>query len=180
MIASFLIAAALQSAPLHHAAPLPPPDAPRTAQDARDRDAVLAAVHAFLAASNARDSKAAAKLIVPDGRATGVGCGPEGKYDSIFAESLAKTAEEVTLYPENGEEELIDPRIRIDGNLALVWGDYVYRQGGDRNQSGIVDFQLIRTPAGWKILNYTWSTQKADCGKDAVIDAPAAARDGSR
>lgn len=168
MIHALVIAAALHSAPLRQAAPLPPPAAPRSAAEARDREAVLAVVHAFLAASSARDSAAVAKLVVPDGRATGVGCGPEGKYDSIFSESLAKTAEEVALYPDDGDEELIDPRFRIDGNLALVWGDYVYRRGGKRNQSGIVDIQLIRTPGGWKILNYTWSTQKDDCGDDAA------------
>lgn len=49
------------------------------------------------------------------------------------------------------DEQIYDPRIEIDGNLASVWVFYTFHAGTTFTHCGVDALHLIRTSAGWKI-----------------------------
>lgn len=49
------------------------------------------------------------------------------------------------------DEQIYDPRVEIDGNLATAWVFYTFHAGTTFTHCGVDAIQLIRTDAGWKI-----------------------------
>jgi hypothetical protein len=49
------------------------------------------------------------------------------------------------------DEQIYDPRIEIDGNLATAWVFYTFHLGPNFTHCGVDALQLIRTASGWKI-----------------------------
>jgi hypothetical protein len=48
-------------------------------------------------------------------------------------------------------EDMYAPEVRVDGDLSLVWGRYVFFVEGKISHCGLNAFHLVRTDAGWKI-----------------------------
>lgn len=65
--------------------------------------------------------------------------------------------------PERFEEVLIDPTVAIDGDLAVVWGSYVFRIDGRLSHCGVDHFDLIRQNGAWKINSLTWNQRTTGC-----------------
>ena len=66
------------------------------------------------------------------------------------------------------DDRLIDPQVTLDGQIAVVWSHYRftvhYVENGVAHapaHCGIETFQLYRTDAGWKIVNF--ADTHADC-----------------
>ncbi|MGH7481959.1 MAG: nuclear transport factor 2 family protein [Longimicrobiales bacterium] len=51
------------------------------------------------------------------------------------------------------DERTYDPVVHIDGNLAQVWTFYTFDLAGTFSHCGTDAFLLVRTDAGWKIIN---------------------------
>lgn len=51
------------------------------------------------------------------------------------------------------DEQLFDPEVDIDGNLAQVWTYYRFDLAGHFSHCGFDGFQLARTADGWKIVS---------------------------
>ncbi len=149
---ALLLLAATDKLPPAHA--LPPPVA--------DEAAVLAPVNALFAAIAARDGAAMA--------ATGTGVGTisvaseeaDGST-SVTHRSWVDLAAGMKPGPERYEERLIGPAVEIDGNIAMVWGRYVFLIDGKPHHCGVDHFDLVREGGGWKILNATWSKRTTGC-----------------
>jgi hypothetical protein len=59
------------------------------------------------------------------------------------------------------DDQLLDPQVHVDGPIAVVWSYYRftvrYEESGVAHtpiHCGIETFQLYRTDAGWKIVNF--------------------------
>lgn len=153
---ALLLALAVQatSAKLPPAGPIPPPSA--------DEQLVMQPVNAVLAGIAARNPAAISAQLVAGGSATIVTEQPNGMRTierSAWPEAIAR------FRPgrEKFEERLSDPAIETDGNVALVWGNYVFLIDGKIHHCGTDHFDLVRDSGGWKIANVTFSVRTAGC-----------------
>lgn len=55
------------------------------------------------------------------------------------------------------------PLIRIDGDIAMVWGEFIFSTDGVVTHCGVDHFDLVREGGVWKIQNLTWSQRTTDC-----------------
>ena len=145
-----LLAASAQALP--PAAALPPPDS--------DTAAVLAPINAVFAAFEAGDASAMLRQVYPDGRVRATGTRASGS--GLRQLSWTQFAERVK--PGDGfQEQISDPAIEIDGDVAMVWAPFVVRIGGKVSNCGYDHFDLVRDNGTWKIMNLTFSSRITGC-----------------
>ena len=130
-----------------------------------DRDAVLATVQGLFDAMEAGDAAAAAALFTPDARLIafardGAGGSPNMVPAADFAASLTSAAGELL-------EEMFDPEVRIDGDMAMVWAPYDFHRGGEFSHCGVDLVDLARIDGQWLILSITYTRQTEDCPERA-------------
>lgn len=148
--AALLLVAACASAP----APL----ASHSTSDA-DRAAVLEVAQAFFDVIASREAEAAAQLVVPGGaivdvrRTDGV---PQlrSRSNTSFLEGMDGEPRD---YLEVWDGE---PTVLIDGDLAVVWGRYVFEVDGQRSHVGTDAFCLVRTEDGWRVAGGAYSVER--------------------
>ncbi|AMR30317.1 hypothetical protein A0256_02240 [Mucilaginibacter sp. PAMC 26640] len=68
-----------------------------------------------------------------------------------------------TPHKEVYDERITWGDIKVDGPLASVWTPYKFYLGGVFSHCGIDFFQLMKTPAGWKIIYVIDTRRKDDC-----------------
>jgi ketosteroid isomerase-like protein len=146
----FLAIAAAQGLPPAKA--LPPPDS--------DTAAVLAPVNSLFAAFESGDAAAMLRYVYPDGRVTATGT--RANSSGLRQQSWTQFAER--LKPGEGfQERISDPAVEIDGDVAMVWAQFVVRVGGKVSNCGYDLFDLVRENGKWKIMNVTFSSRITDC-----------------
>lgn len=124
--------------------------------------AVLAPVEAVFGALAARDGAVMTPHLDPEARMTAVVDRPDGTTvvrrmtGAEFAGGLRPGAERL-------EEVMPDPIVAIDGDVAMVFGRYVFRVDGAISHCGANHFDLIRTDGVWKIAGITWNQTKEGC-----------------
>ncbi|HEU0097324.1 MAG TPA: nuclear transport factor 2 family protein [Allosphingosinicella sp.] len=127
---------------------------------AADEAAVLAVAEEMLGTLKSKDSAKMLALTLPEGGATAVG---EGKLHHFswaqFVEHLPKDPNVVV------EERLFDPLVRVDGDVAVVWGRYDVSVNGKFLHCGTDHFDMVRTGGKWRILNITWNQVTEGCTK---------------
>jgi hypothetical protein len=134
---------------------LPPP--------ANEEAGVMAPVNALFAGIAARDGQAIAAQLLPDGGATVAAVKPDGTR-SITHLTWPELTARFKPGPERFEERLSDPAIEVDGDIAMVWGQYSFLIDGKVHHCGVDHFDLVRESGTWKIQNATWSSRTTDCG----------------
>jgi hypothetical protein len=152
MILALLLAADTAKLPKWDA--LPP--------DGSAEAAVLAPIDAMFAGLEARDP---AKILAQtrlEGGATAVVEKPDGTR-TIRHESWAEFAAGIKPGPEHYREKLLDPAVEIDGDIAMVWGRFVFTIDDKVHHCGVDHFDLIRENGAWKVLNVTWSSRTTGC-----------------
>jgi hypothetical protein len=60
-------------------------------------------------------------------------------------------------------ELMYKPSVEIHGDLALVWGRYVFFTDNKISHCGINSFHLVRTENGWKIANASTTIEPDGC-----------------
>lgn len=60
-------------------------------------------------------------------------------------------------------ERIFDPDVRVEGTLATVWTAYDFHFGATFSHCGVDAFQLLRTPAGWRIVSIADTFQRDGC-----------------
>ena len=78
---------------------------------------------------------------------------------------MGELAGSMTPGAERYEERLISPAVEIDGDIAMIWGHYVFLIDGNRRHCGTDHFDLVRKDGGWKIVNATWSSRTTGCAE---------------
>jgi hypothetical protein len=148
MLATAALALALQTAPVD----------PASAEAA----AVMVPVNGVFAALSARDGQALLPLMDAEGRINVVVERADGSRRH-GSPTVADFAEGLTPGPERFEEIMPAPSVMIDGDIASVWGRYVFRIDGELSHCGVNHFGLIRRDGVWKIANLTWTQRTAGC-----------------
>ncbi len=124
--------------------------------------AVMVPINAMFAGLAARDGAAILAQTRPEGGAAVASEKPDGTR-TIRHESWAEFAGGIKPGPEQYRETLADPAIEIDGDIAMVWGRYVFTIDGKSHHCGVDHFDLIRESGAWKVLNVTWSQRTTGC-----------------
>jgi hypothetical protein len=162
-VADMPIPSALASAFLLLATALPAVAAPvPAASPTAEEQAVLGVVDAMLAAVSARDEAGTLRYLRPTGTATVLFHQADGRVNVRNA-ALGAYAE-ATPGPERYEERMHDPLVRVQGDMAVVWGRYSFAVDGKVAHCGYQHFDLVREAGQWKIQNVTWSVQQSGCG----------------
>jgi hypothetical protein len=139
---------------------------------ADDRQAVLDAVDRLWAGMKAKSAEQIKAAFMPDGQLLAVDKDPKNPgalstMRTFTGEQFAKLISEAKV-PADFIETMIDPEVKVTGDLALVTGRYTFYVGDKFSHCGIDTFNLVRTADGWKIANGA-STLEFKC--DAYIKA---------
>jgi len=132
---------------------------------AADRAAVLAPVEATFAALAAHDGQALLAQTWGNGGTTTTTEKPDGAR-TVRQMTWAQFADALKPSPEVWEEKLGDTILRVDGDIAVVWGRYTFRIDGRVHHCGMDHFQLTRVEGQWKITSLSWSSRVTGCPKD--------------
>jgi len=122
---------------------------------------VLATIDAAFAGITARDSAAIAAQLRATGTATVIMEKPDGTR-TVRNVPLAAYAE-ASPGTERYEERMIAPEVRVEGEMASVWGPYTFSIDGTMRHCGFQHFDLVREASQWKIQNVTWSVRTTGC-----------------
>lgn len=66
------------------------------------------------------------------------------------------------------DERIWNYDIRVDANLATAWTEYTFFLGEKMSHCGVNAFQLVKTEAGWQILNITDTRRTENCRTEAA------------
>lgn len=152
-----LLALALQTTPVPpvvKGTALPPP--------AAEEAAVLAPITALFAGIAARDSAQIAPLLLDGGGITVATEGADGAA-TLRRAPWAQFLSRITPGPERHEERMPRPAIEIDGDIAMVWGDYTFLLDGKVHHCGVNHFSMARDKGVWKIADVAWSSRSTGC-----------------
>ncbi|CAL1690351.1 hypothetical protein MMB232_00473 [Brevundimonas subvibrioides] len=124
--------------------------------------AVMVPVNGVFAALAARDGSLVAPHLAPEARMIVAVERPDG---TATVQTLAAEAFAAGLRPgpERYEEIMPDPIVAIDGDIAMVWGRYVFKIDGRVSHCGSDHFDLIRRDGVWKIAGITWNQRTTGC-----------------
>lgn len=134
------------------------------AQD--DSSEALAVVDAAFDAIRAKDQAAMLSLFLPDGTSTRLRDARELPAD---ASPLRRTTNAALISQAFNTDSDIEerwtgtPTVRVDGDLALVWGRYEFLVDGSIAHCGVNHVDLVRLDGRWRITNWTWSVQTENC-----------------
>jgi hypothetical protein len=129
-----------------------------------DEAAVMAPIDAMFAGLTARDGQAILAQVRSDGAAAVVVERADGTR-SFRRMSWADFAGGIRPGAERLEERMADPLVRIDGDIAMVWGQYDFLVDGQRRHCGVNHFDLVRESGVWKVQNVTWTQRTQGCGE---------------
>ncbi|HEY1606190.1 MAG TPA: nuclear transport factor 2 family protein [Allosphingosinicella sp.] len=127
-----------------------------------DEAGAMRTVDAMFAGLAARDGQAILALVRPEGGATVAIERPDGTR-AVRHLTWAEFAGGLKPGPEKYREALTDPQVRVDGDIAMVWGRYVFAIDGKPHHCGVDHFDLVREGGTWKVLNVTWSQRTTGC-----------------
>ncbi len=140
------------------------PEAP-TPVPASDAAAVMAPLKAWFAGIDATDAAAIRAQIRVDGgggatvaatRADGTRLIRHISWEDYLAQ--IKPGEH-----RYHEQFTGSPMIQIDGDIAMVWGDFTLSVDGKVATCGVDHFDLVRENGAWKVQNVTWSQRTKGC-----------------
>lgn len=147
---AFLPAAAfLAAAPLAAETPLPP------------EAAVNAAVDAFFTALRSEDRTALAREMDPRGMIyVHDRMNPAAPRVVVIpvADHLARWAKGTAMV----DEVMRYDTVRVDGDMAQVWGPYRFIADGKTSHCGINSMSLVKGEGGWKVANTSFSMVPPD------------------
>lgn len=125
--------------------------------------AILVPVNAIFAALNARDGAAVLEQVHGPGGITVVVERPDGAR-TLRQQNWTEWAQAFKPGPEKLEEWFVTPpSIKVDGDIAMVWGDYVFMIDDQLSHCGINHFGLVRVEGRWKIASLAWTQRKTGC-----------------
>ena len=135
---------------------------PAFAQKADDSKDSLAVVNKMFDMMAAHKPAEIVALHTPEAQLVAVIKNREGKSSNktFTAEAFSKNFSE-----KRGElkEDMYAPETKIFGDLALVFGRYVFFIDGKISHCGVNAFHLVRTDAGWKIANASTTIEPQGC-----------------
>ena len=147
--------------------------APANAQSTDER-AVVAVVKQFFDGMRTRDTALMRSTVAPGAVLRSAG-GPTGIGDASTVDAFIERIGKGT-GPGN-DEQIDNPRVLIDGQLASLWAYFTLVRGGMTtiNHCGIDEFLLSKGPDGWKVFFISDTHRTEGCTPIAGTSAAAAA-----
>jgi hypothetical protein len=132
------------------------------AQKADDSKDALTVVNKMFAEMAAHNPAGIVALYTPEAQLAAAIKTKDGKsvIRSFAVEAFSKNFAEKK---NELKEEMYAPETKIYGDLALVWGRYVFFVDGKISHCGVNAFHLVRTDAGWKIANASTTIEPQGC-----------------
>ena len=130
---------------------------------ANEEKAVLATVQRLFDAMRAKDTAAFREIFEPNAKLVGMRTRQNGEqvvqilpWDRFGAFMAAD---------QRGPwiERAWSPEVRIRGTLATVWAEYDFHFGQTPSHCGVDAVQLLKTPAGWKIVSIADTYEPTGC-----------------
>lgn len=131
------------------------------AQNTDEKDAVAVANTMFTEMTN-HNTAAIAALYTKDSVLTAIIRGKDGKNrimaftGEAFSKNFSEKKNEI-------KEVMYAPETKIYGDLALVWGRYVFFVDNKISHCGVNAFHMVRTDAGWKIASASSTIDPTSC-----------------
>jgi uncharacterized protein (TIGR02246 family) len=129
--------------------------------DAKD---VLAVVDKMFAEMANHNPAAIAELFTKDSNLTALIKRKDGKTaiaaftGEAFSKNFAEKKGEI-------KEDMYEHKTLIDGDLAMIWGRYVFFVDGKISHCGLNSFHLVRTETGWRIANASSTIDATGCNE---------------
>ena len=124
--------------------------------------AVLAVTTAVFDAIRAKETNAMQAQFLAEGASTRVAA-------SAGADALTRATNAAFIARSFGTDASLEerwtetPTVLVDGDLALVWGHYVFLLNDEVSHCGTNHVDLVRVEGAWKVTNWTWSVETAGC-----------------
>lgn len=131
------------------------------AQSQDEKDALAVANTMFAEMAN-HNPAAIAALYTKDSNLTAIIKGKEGK-NRIAAFTGEAFSKNFTEKKNEIKEVMYAPETKVYGDLALVWGRYVFFVDNKISHCGVNAFHLVRTESGWKIANASSTIDPTSC-----------------
>ena len=128
-------------------------------EPASDRDAVVAAADAFFDALGSTDKTDLAEVMLPEGMIfVHNRMNPDNpRVDAVpVADHLARWAGTTDRFI----EEMRYDTVLVDGDMAQVWGPYVFLVNSAVAHCGINSLSFVRTDDGWKVANTSFTMER--------------------
>ena len=147
------------------------------AQKTDDAKNVLAVVDKMFAEMANHNPAAIAALYAPDANLAAVIKTKDGK-SVVRSFTGEKFSQNFAVKKGELKEIMYAPETRIFGDLALVWGRYVFFTDNKISHCGVNAFHLVRTAdAGWRIANASTTIEPQGCNeKEKAMKASAPAK----
>ncbi len=129
------------------------------ADDAKDSLAVVNKLFAEMEAHNppgilavfTKEAQLAAVIKTKDGKSI-TRTFPVEAFSKNFAEKKGEI-----------KEDMYDPQVKTFGDLALIWGRYVFFIDGKISHCGVNAFHVVKTETGWIIANASTTIDPNGC-----------------
>lgn len=133
-----------------------------SAQKPDDAKDALAVVNKMFAEMANHNPAAIAELYTKDSNLTAIIRRKDGKNQvaaftgEAFSKNFAEKKGEI-------KEDMYAPEVKLYGDLALVFGRYVFYVDGKLSHCGANAFHLVRTDTGWRIANASSTIDATAC-----------------
>jgi ketosteroid isomerase-like protein len=134
---------------------------PRKATAAERAD-VMKAVEGFFQAMRARDSAGLANGFTS--RANWVTVAYRDGKASVNRRPAAADVGRMSRAPQDLDERFLkDPVVRVDGDIALVWGSYQFKVGGKVSHCGYDSFHMLKENGAWRLEGGIYTVRPDGC-----------------
>lgn len=161
MKALFALAAVLAAAPLAAEEPV------------TDTQAVILAADAFFAAIGSPDKTALQGVMLPEGMIfIHSRMKPDApRVDAVpVADHLARWATRSGRFIERMNYDVV----LVSGDMAQVWGPYIFLANSEVSHCGINSLSLVKTESGWKVANTSFTMEPpSECKRLGAPEARA-------
>ena len=127
---------------------------------AAERTAVLAAIEQFFDGMRRRDTAQLTASFSP--RAAWIIVSYRDGTPTVFRRLAAEDNARVARSPDRLDERLLDTVVRVDGDIAVVWGSYEFRVGNRVTHCGYDGFHLVREE-GWRLEGGVYTVRPDGC-----------------
>ena len=129
---------------------------------AAERAEVMKAVEGFFTAMRARDSAGLTNGFTS--RANWVTVAYKDGKTSVSRRAASADVGRMSRAPQDLDERFLkDPVVRVDGDIALVWGSYQFKVGGKVSHCGYDSFHMLKENGVWRLEGGVYTVRPAGC-----------------
>ena len=136
----------------------PPPLSPPSREE---RVAVMAALDSFFVALRERDPALLSRAV--SSRSTWTTAAYRNGAVVLRRRPALQDVEALTQAKEALHERLMDPAVRVDGDIALVWSPYQFHIGERLSHCGHDGFRLVREDGRWRLDGGLYTVRPEGC-----------------